>query len=341
MKKIFLFLISSLLCVASLNAQTWQIGWPEASDVEATLNGKTLTISGTGAMKDYNGFINLPWGGHIHSLTTVIIEEGVTVIGSCAFQLFMNLSDISFPKTLKSISESAFEGCAIQHLSLLGTSLEEIGKSAFQSCTQLVTVSLPASVATIGYSAFGNCPALQSIEVDAANDNYLSDDGILFNKSKTTLVSFPGAIQGVYSLPSSVEIILEKAFNGSNIHSVEIMNSNLKIISAYAFLYCKRLTSIMIPASVEIIGNYSFSHSTSLIEVVCFSSTPIPIQRNHFYNIELENCILRVPSASLQKYRQADVWKEFGSIVALDEATIEISLDKSEIYLLTCMLSSI
>jgi len=234
----------------------------------------------------------------------------------------MNLSDISFPKTLKSISESAFEGCAIQHLSLLGTSLEEIGKSAFQSCTQLVTVSLPASVATIGYSAFGNCPALQSIEVDAANDNYLSDDGILFNKSKTTLVSFPGAIQGVYSLPSSVEIILEKAFNGSNIHSVEIMNSNLKIISAYAFLYCKRLTSIMIPASVEIIGNYSFSHSTSLIEVVCFSSTPIPIQRNHFYNIELENCILRVPSASLQKYRQADVWKEFGSIVALDEAAL-------------------
>ena len=71
-KKFTLFLLCGLLCTANLNAQTWQIGYPNAENVTATLQDNTLTISGTGAMMDWN-YNSTPWNDVRTSIETLVI----------------------------------------------------------------------------------------------------------------------------------------------------------------------------------------------------------------------------------------------------------------------------
>ena len=60
-------------------------------------------------------------------------------------------------------------------------------------CTSLTSVTIPSSVTSIGDGAFADCTSLTAITVDALNPVYSSVDGVLFNKSQTTLVQYPGA----------------------------------------------------------------------------------------------------------------------------------------------------
>lgn len=72
---------------------------------------------------------------------------------------------------------------------VIGSGVTSIGNYAFQSCknASLTSITIPASVTSIGSLAFNNCTGLTSINVDAANANYASEDGALFNKAKTTI----------------------------------------------------------------------------------------------------------------------------------------------------------
>ena len=69
-----------------------------------------LTISGTGAMKDYPNEIGAPWAGFPNDLTKVVIEEGITTIGASAFMYCGNLTEVVIPGTVTSIGSTAFLG---------------------------------------------------------------------------------------------------------------------------------------------------------------------------------------------------------------------------------------
>ena len=90
MRIIFLTLLAAVMGVAQMNAQTiidtWQIGTPIANDVTAVLTGNVLTISGTGAMPNFNMW-NVPWQNYREVIKSVIIEDGITTIGDWAFVL--------------------------------------------------------------------------------------------------------------------------------------------------------------------------------------------------------------------------------------------------------------
>jgi hypothetical protein len=99
-------------------------------------------------------------------------------------------------------------------------------------------------VATIGDIAFSNCGRLTGIDVEANNSYYSSVGGVLFNKTKTVLIQYPGSKTGSYAVPNSVITIGDRAF-----------------------AYCSSLTSVTIPNSVTEIENYAFrecSHLTSI-----------------------------------------------------------------------------
>ena len=124
-----------------------------------------------------------------------------------------------------------------------------IGESAFDDCTGLTSVTIPNSVTSIGTLAFGYCSGLTEINVDENNTAYSSIDGVVFNKSQTELVCYPGGKQGAYTIPNSVTSIGSKAFSG-----------------------CSGLTSITIPSSVTSIGSKAFSGCSGLTSVTINSN---------------------------------------------------------------------
>ncbi|MBO6075133.1 MAG: leucine-rich repeat protein [Paludibacteraceae bacterium] len=83
------------------------------------------------------------------------------------------------------------------------------------------------------------------------------------------------------------------------------------------------LTSITIPNSVTSIGGSAFSGCSSLISVYNYAATPQAIYSNVFYELNLSTCTLYVPEESIELYRAADVWKEFGSIIAIPSTEVE------------------
>jgi len=111
-----------------------------------------------------------------------------------------------------SIGNRAFYYCRNLTSATIDTNVTSIGDEAFSSCTSLTNVTIPNSIINIGTSAFSWCTSLSAIIVDALNSCYSSVDGVLFNKSQTTLIQCPGGKGGSYSIPDSVTTIGNYAF---------------------------------------------------------------------------------------------------------------------------------
>ena len=171
-------------------------------------------------------------------------------------------------KPVTAIGFQAFRDCTSLTSVTIPDSVTSIGNSAFRNCSGLTSVTIPDSVTSIGNFAFYLCSSLTSIEVVVGNSEYTSQDGVLFNKNKTTLIVYPGGKQsGHYSIPGSVISIGIYAFwDCSSLTSVTIPDS-VTSIGDSAFEGCSGLTSVTIPDSVTSIGRYAFYNCSSLTSV--------------------------------------------------------------------------
>jgi hypothetical protein len=141
----------------------------------------------------------------------------------------------------------------------LPNSLIEIGQQAFLG-TGLTTITIPKNVSTMGLGVFQNVFALTSITVAEPNVNYTSSsDGVLFNEGSTNLVAYPlGKTATSYTIPSSVNIIGDRAFMGATLTSVTIP-SGVSTVEDLAFFCASSLTSIYFLGDAPgTIGNSSF-----------------------------------------------------------------------------------
>ena len=123
---------------------------------------------------------------------------------------------------------------------------------AFRGCWGLTSITIPDSVTSIGMGAFGGCSSLTTIEVGAGNMNYTEVNGVLFNKEKTLLHTYPVGKTGAnYVIPDSVTSIGE-----------------------WAFAECANLTSITIPDGVTSIGHAAFAACESMNAVTFLGDAP-------------------------------------------------------------------
>ena len=207
------------------------------------------------------------------SLERVTIPNSITSIGEKAFAYCTSLESVTIPNGVQTIRNSTFVGCTSLASVTIPNSVTSIEKWAFDGCTSLANVTIPSSVKTIGSDAFVNCTSLKSIVVDDANIYYSSKDGVLFNKEKTALITYPcGKTDTSYTIPSGVTSIGEHAFRGcTSLESVTIP-SGVQTIGNSAFFNCTSLASVEIPDSVTAIGNKAFHNCISLASVAIPSS---------------------------------------------------------------------
>ena len=135
----------------------------------------TLTISGTGAMKDYDYDNNLSPVYNNSNVKKVVIEDGVTSIGTAAFS-GCGLISITIPDSVTSIGESAFENCSNLTSITIPDSVTSIEYCAF-SCCGLTSITIPDSVTSIGSEAFSSCFYLETISLSCKSSLKKSDFG--------------------------------------------------------------------------------------------------------------------------------------------------------------------
>jgi len=224
-------------------------------------------------------------------LTSIVMPSSITSIGFGAFTFCSNLTgSLTIPSSVTSIGSYAFYGCTGFTGSLtIPSSVISIGKLAFYNCSGLTgSLTIPSSVTSIGERAFQDCKGL--IIVDVANPNYLSEDGVLFDKYKTKLIHYSKSKTGSYTIPSSVTSIEQYAF-----HSCSGFNGSLTI-----------------PASVTSIGLVAFRWCSNISSIKVYGVTPCSnLGISAFDGTSTSGCILHVPVGTRDAYAAAPQWKNF------------------------------
>ena len=161
-KKLFTFLLALVTSVGL--SWAWTSG-----DCTVTLDAGVVTVSGTGAMENYTYFTKTPWYSSRNSITSIIIENGVTNVGDYAFMRCENLESVTIGNDVVTIGNKAFNECYTKFTSLtMGNSVVTIGNGAFMNNSALSTVTFPSTLQTIGEDAFYGCKKISSLTIPSS-----------------------------------------------------------------------------------------------------------------------------------------------------------------------------
>ena len=261
------FAVMAVVCAVGAGAEKY-------GDFEySALDDGRVKITG------YNG------GAETVVIPDTIDGKSVTSIGRRAFEGCTNLKSITIPNSVTEMGRRAFSGCSSLTSIAIPDSVTEIGKYAFDGCKSLTSITIPDGVTSIGDGAFYNCSSLTEIKVASENSNYVSVNGVLYNKDKTTIICYPAGKKGNnYKIPDGVTKVGSSAFIGcSSLTSITIPNSVTEI-GYSVFEGCTNLKSITIPNGVTSIGDSAFEDCTSL------KSITIPNVVTSIGNSVFEDC---------------------------------------------------
>jgi hypothetical protein len=238
-------------------------------------NNVEITYKNADTVNSYFGDIIIP-----STITHRNKKYHVIRIGKYAFGECKNLTSLIIPDGVTGIEGSAFFGCETLRSMVIPNGVTDIGNSAFTACTNLSSITIPESVTNIDVFAFALCSSLTSISIP---------DGVKDIKGAT----FAGCYGLVsISFPDSLESI------GRN-----------------AFFQCKSLKSITIPEKVTSLEDCAiFLECKSLKRIEVKSDIPARINIEDGRDIDLVHCTLIVPAGSKSRYKEAKIWKDFGTI---------------------------
>ena len=258
-------LISLLVLLAAVVTGAWAQGPWISGDCTVTLSDGVMTVSGTGAMADYEDSYELPWYGK--NIKTIVIESGVTSIGNSAFAGSTNLESVSIPASVTSIGTYAFQNCGSDAAALTvsfaeGSTPLTIGEGAF-NYANLTSIDIPNRVTSIGERAFQNCSKLESVSIPASVTS-------IGTYAFQNCGSDAAALTVSFAEGSTPLTIGEGAFYNANLTSIDIPN-RVTSIGYSAFVNCAHLESVSIPASVTSIGDVAFGYCGMLAKVYIYA----------------------------------------------------------------------
>lgn len=275
-------------------------------------------------------------------LETIDLPIGLEEIGYRAFSYCTALRSFTIPKSVKKIGYYAFyntvvyndvsnwendvlylDNCLIKAENISGEyaikqGTRVIADEALVRLDNLTTVTIPMGVESIGEQAFFGCYSLESFNIPS---------------SVTRIGNAAFQATGVYEDKANWE-------NGSLYHdncllhgydsgysSISITEYSIKqgtrLIADWAFSSCSKLSSLYIPASVSHIGYYAFYGCSSLLSVTCEAVTPPILEEyvfHRFSGVPTSAATLYVPKQSIQSYKSVEQWKEFATILPIEQS---------------------
>ena len=271
---LFAALLLLALCIGASAAGTSGKCGPSAYWSFDSSTG-TLTISGSGAMNDYE-YGDYPWMDYRNSIQTIVIGDQITQIGRYAFT-GTACSTIKFGKNVRSIGERAFLECRNLNGDLtLPDSVQTIGAGAFQGCEKLSgDLTIPDSVVEIGEGAFRDCKNLNGTLTLGKNLRTIGKkafSGCAFTGSLTipegiteiAIGTFSssrssGMFTGKLTLPSTLKTIGASAFSYTDFSGELLIPDGVTSIGANAFKECDGFGgTLSLPDSVKTVGEWAF-----------------------------------------------------------------------------------
>ena len=247
----------------------------------------TLTIRGSGPMNDFrrmsggsgSEWYTRPWTVYMPAVHSVVIEEGLTSVGSCAFcEDSGQLATVQLPESLTSIGQGAFGTCTALRSVSIPKNVTTIGHSAFSDCTSLTSITIPEGVTAIDAFTFSGCTSLGTVKLPATLTTI--GDYAFYGCRSLRTADLPAALTSIgssafsncalksVSISDAVTCIEREAFFGCTSLASVTLGKSLTKISEKAFYNCSSLTSIVIPEGVTTIGESAFAGCTSLASVV-------------------------------------------------------------------------
>ena len=178
----------------------------------------------------------------------------VTTIGTAAFYQIANLTSVT-----------------------LGTNVTTIADNAFFQNPALASVSMPGAVTNIGQGPFIDCLALTTLTFSSTNSHYSITNGVLFNKTLTSLIQFPGGVGGSYTIPATVTNT-GQAFIGNTLTAIAVHPENVIYSGTNGVLFSKNKSQLIsypgalsgpysVPTNVTIIVSASFEYASGITSV--------------------------------------------------------------------------
>ena len=276
--------------ISPANATNKNVTWSSSNTSVATVSSDGTVIAvarGTATIT-----VKTADGGKTASCNvTVIIPTFTTVTAFNAWLLAQPWNTINTPYVV-ALNLSSLEGLGnvlynnrsdkYVNLDFSGSTFTSIENYAFcftirhgdgsigiNYCYNLINVTIPNSVNSIESEGFAHCENLTAINVGTGNNSYTSDNGVLYNKNKTSLVQYPAGKTGSsFIIPNSVTSIGDAAFRGCiDLTSVTIPNS-VTSMEVGVFANCIGLSNVIIPSSITSIEIRTFYGCTSLTNVI-------------------------------------------------------------------------
>ena len=264
-----------------------------ASDISWSLENGVLRITGAGEMPSY-GTQNLPeWYGERRSITSIVIEDGITSIGSLAFYDCFNVKNVDIAPSVSVLGDAAFYGCSSLEKVEVPAAVKILPSGLFVNCTNLSEITADG-VTTIADYAFQNTgfstftvgrqvtsfstvamfdTPVESYQVEAGNPVYTAEDGIVFTDQGQTLYAYPaGDTRTAYTVPAGVTKIGKEAFLQSRFLQSVVLGNEVSELGQSAFQECRGFRSLVIPDTVTKVGNWTFYQCENL-ESVTFGNS--------------------------------------------------------------------
>ena len=280
-------------------------------------NGTTYTVTEIGqyAFRTCSGLTNVVIPNTITTidfdafyactaLTSIKVASGNTaydsrnncnaIIETATNTLIAGCNASSIPTTVTAIGNSAFKGCYDLTDTQLHDNITSIGRSAYESCTGLTSLRIPAKVNSIDATAFIGCDNIASITVDNRNTTYDSRR----------------------NCNAIIETASSKLVRGC---MNTIIPDGIVTIGEYAFRNYMTMTHIHIPASVTSIESEGFMYTYALETIICEAMTPPAINGSSFFEKNYQHSKLYVPRDAINAYANAEYWKEFVDIRAIED----------------------
>lgn len=260
---ILLLLLSLCLVFGMTTAAEAASSGSCGNDASWTLDDDgTLTISGTGEMKNYEKYSWLdaaPWDRD--AVHAVIVEDGITSIGSYAFRMCHKLTEVTLSDTVTSLGEGAFDSSSLPSIQI-PNSVTKIGERAFEDCLSLPSIQIPDSVTKIGEYAFFECEKLKEVTL-SGNLERLEDATFCGCTSLSSI-----------QIPAGVKEIGDSVFSDCEILTEVKLSDTVTSLGDSVFSSCTSLPSIRIPASVTEIGEGAFWECPALREYTVDAANP-------------------------------------------------------------------